>query len=342
MSSNDPSSCVDCQRSFGCYSSPIACPKCEKLLCSTCASTYALVVFDPDNPDESNDLTKNSDVQCFCKTCFQQTSVLDFSKTCDVVEPTTPNSNGITLVMTHGGGGSRAMFHPHAKILAEKYGYTCIMPDLPGHGSLVDEPLSLDTCADTILKILQQHNLKPGDKTVYVGASFGAYVGFHILRQHQDYFKGAILLDCGQNVGPGASLMATVGLSFLKSITVMMSNKTMSSLLMKEVKKSPADYKIVESTLGAGFMFQQGVQQIQCLKSVAPATIIPELDMPMLFFNGSKDYRDSEDKWLALCKREHSELKVYDKGDHFFTHDSRFVDDMLERFDAFSKIAAAD
>ena len=338
--STDPSSCADCQRSFGCFSSPTACPKCEKLLCSTCAGVYALVVFDPDNPDDSNDLSKNFDVKSFCKSCFQATSVLDFSKTEDVVVPTKPN--GITLILTHGGGGNRAMFRPHSKILAEKYGYTCIMPDLPGHGTLVDVPLSPDACADTILKILHEHNLKPGDKTIYIGASFGAYSGFHILHKHQEYFKGAILLDCGQNVGPGASLKATLGLYVLKSITNMMSNKTMTTLLLGEVKKSPADYKLVESTLGAGFMFQQGAQQIQCLKSVAPATIIPDLDLPMLFFNGSEDYRDSENKWLALCKREHSELKVYDKGDHFFTHDSRFVDDMLERFDSFCKVAAAD
>ena len=339
MSSNDPSSCADCQKSFGCVSTPTACPKCEKLLCSTCASTYALVVFDPNNPDESNDLTKNSNMQCFCKMCFQNTSVLDFSKTYDVVEPTTPN--GITLVMTHGGGGNRAMFRPHAKILAEKYGYTCILPDFPGHGTLVDEPLSPDACADTILKVLTQQGLKPGDKTVYVGASLGAYIGFHILQKHQDYFKGAILLDCGQNVGPDASLKARAGLYLLNYLTKVLSNKTMTSLMISEVKKSPADYKLVESSLGSGFMFQQGQQQIQCLKSVAPATIIPALDFPILFFNGSEDYRDSENKWLSLCKSEHSELKVYDKGDHFFTHDSRFVDDMLDRFNVFCKAAVA-
>ena len=232
------------------------------------------------------------------------------------------------------------MFSPHATILAEKYGYRCILADFPGHGTLVDQPLSPDTCADTIHTILEQHNLKPGDKTVYIGASLGAYVGFHILKKHQEYFKGAILLDCGQNVGPGASLKATMGLWFLKALTNHLSNKSITNLLKTETQKSPADYKLVETSFGAGFMFQQGAQQVACLKAVAPAEIIPELDLPILFFNGSEDYRDSEDKWLALCKDKRSELKVYDKGDHFFTHDSRFVDDMLERFDTFSKAVA--
>jgi esterase/lipase len=42
------------------------------------------------------------------------------------------------------------MFMPHASILEEKQGYKCILPDFPGHGSLVDELLSLKTCAETI------------------------------------------------------------------------------------------------------------------------------------------------------------------------------------------------
>jgi pimeloyl-ACP methyl ester carboxylesterase len=337
----DPSSCADCQSSFGCFSSPAACSKCEKLLCTKCGGKYALIVFDPSKPDESNDLTKNKDLKSFCKTCFQETSVLDFSKAVDVVEPNvTAPPNGITLLFAHGGGGNRAMFRAHAKVLAEKYGYRCILPDFPGHGTLVDKPLSPDTCADTIQSVLEQYNLKPGDKTIYIGGSLGAYVGFHVLKKHQEYFKGAILLDCGQNVGPGASLKATVGLWFLKEVTKHLSNKSITNLMMTATEKSPADYKLVETSYGSGFAFQQGTQQVECLKEVAPAKIIPELDLPILFFNGSEDYRDSEDKWLALCKDKRSELKVYDKGDHFFTHDSRFVDDMLERFDTFSKAVA--
>jgi pimeloyl-ACP methyl ester carboxylesterase len=334
--SNDLSVCAECEGSFGCLSSPAACPKCEKLLCSTCASKYPLIVFDPNNPEESNDLSKNKEIQSFCKDCFHETSVLDFSKTSDVVEqPKT--SNGITLVFGHAAGSSRAMFMPHARMLAEKQGYKCILLDFPGHGSLVDEPLSLKTCAETIKKILTKYNLKPGGKTIYVGASLGAYVGFYVLKEHQEYFKGAILLDCGQNVGPGASLKARMGLWFLKAITNNLSNKAMMGVMVSAMEKSPADYKLVESTFGAGFFFRQGPQQVECLKGVAPAEIIPELDIPILFFNGSEDYSDSQDKWLESCKDKRSELKVYEKGDHFFCNDSSFVNDMLDRFDTFSK-----
>jgi alpha/beta superfamily hydrolase len=46
----------------------------------------------------------------------------------------------------------------------------------------------------------------------------------------------------------------------------------------------------------------------------------------VLFINGDQDHRDSEHIWLNACKD--SELKVYEKADHFFSHDTRF----MERF----------
>jgi len=77
---------------------------------------------------------------------------------------------------------------------------------------------------------------------------------------------------------------------------------------------------------------EPSTQECERLKTVAPAKYIPLSDCPILFFNGSMDYRDSEELWLDLCqKKKLSALKVSESGDHFFCHDSRFVYDMLVR-----------
>ena len=111
------------------------------------------------------------------------------------------------------------------------------------------------------------------------------------------------------------------------------------NLMLGETKKSPADYHLIETVFGAGMWFDQAEAHVDCLKAVAPAEYLPRIEkFPILFMNGSEDYRDSENKWLELCvKKEDSELKVYEKGDHFFMHDKRFVDDILSRMEAFSK-----
>jgi hypothetical protein len=88
-------------------------------------------------------------------------------------------------------------------------------------------------CSTTGKTILTEYNLQPGGKTFYVGALFDAYVGFKVLKDHAEYFKYTILLDCCQNVGPGAFLLkASAGLLFLKAITNNISSKGMTNLMM--------------------------------------------------------------------------------------------------------------
>eukprot|EP00980_Cylindrotheca_fusiformis_P015548 scaffold4433_cov122-Cylindrotheca_fusiformis.AAC.5 len=228
------------------------------------------------------------------------------------------------------------MFRPHARELA-KLGYQCILPDLPGHGTMVDTPLTCDSCVDTIETVLKDENCEPS-KTVYVGNSLGSYIGFYILDKLGDSFAGAILMDCGQNTGPDCSFKAKFGLFFLRRLGSMMSNEGLMKAMMGATKKSKADYHLVEAVLGSGMYFQQSDAQVECLHGVKPADHIPKFKFPVSFFNGSEDHRDSEDKCLALCKdQERSSLKVYEGGDHFFVHDGRFVTDLLDRMDAFAK-----
>ena len=346
-----PHNCDDChshlgKQFFGLMGPKKAtpCTSCQKRLCSTCAGKHALIPF---SENEEPPPVKKSSIKSYCKECFQKASILDYTKSYDVVEPSVDGAgndtnNNMTLLFAHGGGSSRAMFRAHSRILSNK-GYRCILIDLPGHGTLVDKTtLTLDECVTTVKRILQTENCNPF-QTIYVGASLGAYIGFHILSQLKTQFAGAILMDCGQNVGPDCSLKARLGIFFMRKLSGRMTNKRLMEIMMGAVENSKADFHLVECCYASGMFFEQGVKQCDCLHTVAPADIIPELDFPILFFNGSEDYRDSEQKWLSLCTQEkRSELKVYEGGDHFFCHDSRFVDDFLDRMDKFAKTLVTD
>jgi len=164
------------------------------------------IPYDPTTSSSSRPL-KKSDIESYCKACYQEVSVLDYTKTYDIIEPSTTDNTeicNITLLWVHGGGASRALFLPHAQELASK-GYRSILIDLPGHGSLVDTPLTLDSCVETVRDVLDKE-CTDSSKIVYIGASLGAYIGFHILSKLQHKFTSSILLDCGQNVGPDCRL----------------------------------------------------------------------------------------------------------------------------------------
>jgi pimeloyl-ACP methyl ester carboxylesterase len=278
-------------------------------------------------------------MKCLCQACFEATSTLDFSKTFDTIEGT---SNAV-FVFVHGGSGTRQMLHHHALDMKANYGHSSILLDLPGHGSLVDKPLTLATATETIQSVLQECvGLTKGKKVIYVGGSLGGYIGFHALKELQDQFHAAVIMDAGQNVGPGASFKARAGLVVLNYIGKNMTNAALMKLMLGEMKKSKITrwYHLIPTTFGAGNFFDQAPAQVTCLKQVEPAALLPAYGdkLPILYMNGSEDYRDSETKWMQLSTAKGSQLHVYEGGDHFFTHDERFVEDILTRMDALVKI----
>eukprot|EP00978_Attheya_sp_CCMP212_P021875 scaffold64297_cov57-Attheya_sp.AAC.1 len=346
--SSKAKTCTDCASPLGwsmstCWDKcdyPCEDDKCTAQLCTTCHGKNPLFVVPDGKP--SDDFS-SSTLKRFCKTCFQTKSAIDFSKTYETIE----GDSGVIFVFAHGGAGSRALFLAHAAELNKRFGHTAILWDLPGHASLVDTELSLDSCAETLGNIFEEKSITsttlrgslPGirkEKVIYVGGSLGAYIGFHLVEKFKDIFDGVILIDCGQNVGPGASFKARMGLILLAYLGRNFSNATLLKMMADVTKKSDADYKMLETIFGAGMFFDKAELQVECLRTVAPAEYIPKLNLPILFMNGSKDYRDSENKWLELCVDDKSELKVYD-GDHFFTHYSNLVDDILSQFDSFAK-----
>ena len=72
------------------------------------------------------------------------------------------------------------MFEPHAKFLAGK-GFRSILIDLPGHGTLMDETLSLQNCKDTVHKIRKEYCTEP---PIIIGGSFGGAI---IMEMMNDY-----------------------------------------------------------------------------------------------------------------------------------------------------------
>jgi pimeloyl-ACP methyl ester carboxylesterase len=309
---------------------------CAARLCTACHGKRPLMIAT--NTSDPEDMSTAS-IKCLCQACFDDMSTLDFTKTFETIEGT---SNAV-FVFAHGGSGTRQMFHHHALDLKAKFGHSSILLDFPGHGSLVNRPLTLATATETIQSVLQEcASFIKNKKMIYVGGSLGGYIGFYALKELQDQFHAAVIMDAGQNVGPGCSFKARAGLVVLNYIGKHMTNEALMKLMWGEMKKSKIThwYHLMPSTFGAGMFFDQAPAQVTCLKEVAPATLLPSYadKMPILYMNGSDDHRDSETKWKGLSTAKGSELHVYQGGDHFFTHDERFVEDILTRMDALVKI----
>lgn len=108
----------------------------------------------------------------------------------------------------------------------------------------------------------------------------------------KEHFQAAVVMMCGQNVGEGRGLMASIGLWGMgKAIQIISSEKLVNGLI-KAAKN--VDKAVLANLLRSGYYFQQGAQQIQILKTTNPVPCLQKFEGKVLFINGSKDHRDSE------------------------------------------------
>ncbi|KAF0694364.1 Aste57867_14775 [Aphanomyces stellatus] len=294
---------------------------CSHLFCATCIN-YALYVNDDDPTSTS-----------LCKACFKSHWGLDMATSIDVFGPAVDAGAGPAVVFVHGGGSSRGMWVPHAEALAA-LNIRSVLIDLPGHGSRMDEPLTLAASFDAILAAADVAGTWKGEKPIYVGGSLGGYIGMEFLGQYPETFSRAVIAMCGQDVGVHRGWAAGIGLVFLGWVVSSFSAAGILKLMLDQVAvNGHLDSKIVASIKRQGFFFGQGAAQIAILKATDPIRALPRFPHPLLFVNGAKDHRDSETKWLAASTS--SRLVVYDGADHFFSHDRRFMQRFLDDLVAF-------
>ncbi|RHY47621.1 hypothetical protein DYB26_012664 [Aphanomyces astaci] len=324
MSTPAPSVCPDCQKHLGAwFNRGTACALCSRVCCATCLD-FALY-------------TDPTTISSMCKACFTSKWALDMTQHVEVFGPSIQESAGPAVVLVHGGGGCRSMFIPLAKSLAA-VNVRCVLVDLPGHGSRMDELLTLDSAIAVILEGAALAGTWRGDVApVYVGGSLGGYIGMELLGQHPTMFSKAVILMCGQNIGVNRGWAAGLGLIVLDWVSSTFSAATLLKLMHDQVQANGhLDRDMIENDIKkCGFFFHQSKAQIAILKATNPAEALKKYRGPVLFINGSKDHRDSDAVWLAAASAPASKLIVYDGADHFFSHDTRYLPQFLDELHAF-------
>lgn len=195
------------------------------------------------------------------------------------------------------------MFAAHARLLAPNF--CCVLLDLPGHGSKMDDPLTINTAIETIVRVVDDHTAPfKGVKPIFIGGSLGAYIGMELLGRHPTCFSSALLMMAGQNTGVGRSWKAYFGLLAFRTFIPLMSTESIMKLVLKSARKNGymSSEMIQELALRSGMYFKQGKEQVEILSNSDPLASLPRFDGRVLFINGTLDHRDSEQKWVEACK----------------------------------------
>lgn len=319
-----------------------ACVLCQKSpLCHSCAD-YGVVTSDPPTPPFE---VKSS----VCKDCFKKSVLLDWSRNEDIIEEQEEENDSSLLpvqdiIMLHGGGGCRLMYSTLAREIVAKnraarlqqqnqqlhptnaFRFRCILPDLPGHGTRMDET---DLTTTNLIKCVIEQVVnkfcfadgKTGTKMmkpIVLGGSFGGYLAMELVGQHPDLFSAAVISVAGQNVGAGRGLAAGIALSIGRFAAVwsLLSSAKLASLVLGQVPWKDMDVSLlVHDSLEGGFYFKRQQQLIEFLQSTNSraavskfVNYVPEKKqeagnpVTMLFANGGADHRDMEIELVNIAK----------------------------------------
>ena len=280
-----------------------------------------------------------------CEGCFRAATnkFLNLDVAVEVIGP--PKGMGLSIVIVHGAGGSRAMFRRHAQDLASA-GYRCVLLDLPGHGGRWKETLTLDSAIDAISQATADETAPyQGVLPVYLGASLGGFIGMELLGRRPRMFSAAIICCAAQTVGAGASFLARGALGIMSVVSRMMFAQTFVNQLLgvcRRAENLDADL-VMETTIRTGFYFSDPNSHVTILRRTNSVAAMKQFFGPVMYADGAKDHHDMGEKLLAVAKANEtvngsakplSRWVLYPEGDHFFTHDRRycreFVGDVVQ------------
>jgi pimeloyl-ACP methyl ester carboxylesterase len=252
-------------------------------------------------------------------------------------------SADVIYIFVHGAGGSRAMFREHAAAITARVPHCgTVLLDLPGHGARHAEPCNALACIDEVLRVARNAKASRGDQAprlIYVGGSLGGYVGMEAMKlaEFATLFDAAAILGCGQGVGrKDAGVAARLGLVAMASMPASVGKTGMVRAMVTACKANKhLDSGLVWRTcFTPGMFFDQSDAHVEILRGTDPAAGVAAFAQTgagrrVLFMHGSKDYASNQaalNEAAGACGR----AVVVTDGDHFFTHDERFFDLVMD------------
>jgi len=260
-------------------------------------------------------------------------------------EPDPENDCKITLILSHGAGGSRVTFLTHARELTKKHGFRTIVMDWAGHGARWDEQCTVENCMKALKAVIHEYDIKTaeeeelrGRKTLLLGSSWGGYMCYLAAGEFPEYFSGIVTDSSMRDLSLRSE---KIKWSIISKMVEKTSYSTQIKFLQKSWNAKGKPYMdCIEGKFGAGIFGK--CRPFQTMEHFDFAECTPKIRCPILFLNGTKDC-DGYDPTCQtkvldlLATREQSRIVLFEGGDHLFSHDFRFFKKWIDSTADFAK-----
>jgi pimeloyl-ACP methyl ester carboxylesterase len=205
-----------------------------------------------------------------------------------------PDAPGIVFI--HGTRLTRSQWSAQVRLLSGRY--RCVAVDLPGHGTLGDEPFTLDGAVDVVRRAVEAEVVS--GRAVLVGLSLGGYVAVEAAEGHPDIVAGLVLAGCSAEAfGPMA-----LPYRFFRALLAQAPRQALE-LANRGFFRLRYPRRIADPIIEGGFWPDGGAAALTAVIGRRYLDRLSRLWTPVLVVNGALDpvFGPQGDYWAASCRR---------------------------------------
>jgi pimeloyl-ACP methyl ester carboxylesterase len=184
------------------------------------------------------------------------------------------------ILFLHGAILSRTMWRPLVALLQDRY--RCISLDLPGHGSQVGAPFTMDAA---VARVSETIDREAGGRAILVGLSLGGYVAMAVAGVSPSRVRGLVV--AGATLDPrGPWALAFIAFGLALRILPEPLIRGVDVLFMRRLYGRP----IVDQVLAGGYFARGGGVAVTRLAGGRFRARLQAYGGPVLVINGDRDF----------------------------------------------------
>ena len=185
-----------------------------------------------------------------------------------------------TIVFLHGTVLAGSAWNAQIAALGDEF--HCLAPDLPGHGTAVDVPFTIDTAVDRVLGLIERE--AHGGRAILVGLSLGGYVAMALAARSPERVAG--LAIAGATADPVG--LQSLGFRALAAVFDVVPEPALDGVYRWFFRhRFPAS--IADPIVADGFSFAGGMVALRSLVGQRFTPRLAAYPGPSLLINGEYD-----------------------------------------------------
>jgi pimeloyl-ACP methyl ester carboxylesterase len=229
----------------------------------------------------------------------------------------------LPVVLVHGLRTSRTMWRAQLAAL-EHVGREAVAVELPGHGTRIDEPFTLDSAVDTVAEAIDGL----GGSAFVVGLSLGGYVAIRHAARRPEQVAGVLAASCSTR--PHRVLVAgwSVGARGIARLP------DRGARLNQFFVDLALPHEGAQDVGAGGFALDATNEVLREMTVATPLEDLAQVEAPVWLVNGAFDhFRGEERRFLAACRD--GRLVVVPRATHLVSlvQPARFTRVLLEAVD---------